>query len=273
MAKLMAILNVTPDSFSDGGQWFDPARAIDHGLAMHAAGADIIDVGGESTRPGAEDISAEEELRRTMPVVRELVRHQVPVSIDTMKAVVMEAAIDAGAAMVNDVSALRHDPRAMAVVAASRVAVVLMHMPGTPRTMQALAQYADPVAEVRDALAACIAACNAAGIARDRLIADPGIGFGKTTAHNLAILRDFEAFHALGVPLMLAASRKSLIPAVVGPLAADERLPASLALAIRGSEAGAAWIRVHDIAQTRQALTMWDAIRRQAAQPASPEGD
>ncbi len=262
MAKLMAILNVTPDSFSDGGRWLDPERAIAHGLAMHAAGADIIDVGGESTRPGAVDLSADEELRRVMPVVAALVRQRVPVSIDTMKAEVMEAAIDAGAAMVNDVSALSHDRRAMAVVANSHVPVVLMHMPGNPRTMQTLAHYADPVTEVRAALADRIAACEAAGIARERLIADPGIGFGKTAAHNLAILQDFEAFHALGVPLMLAASRKSLIPAVVGPTPPEDRLPASLALAIRGLEAGAAWIRVHDVAQTRQALTMWQAICR-----------
>lgn len=260
----MAILNVTPDSFSDGGRWNDTGAAVARGLAMQAAGAAIVDVGGESTRPGAEDVPQDEELRRTIPVVRELARQGVPVSIDTMKAGVMQAALDAGAQMLNDVSALLADPESMAVAAATAMPVVLMHMPGNPRTMQGFASYADPVAEVIGWLAARIAACEAQGIARARLIADPGIGFGKNKAHNLAILRDLEAFHALGVPLMLAASRKSVIPAVVGPTPAAERLPGSLAMAIRAAEAGAAWVRVHDVAETRQALHMWGEIRHQA---------
>ena len=260
MTGIMAILNVTPDSFSDGGRWNDPGAAVARGLAMHEAGAGIIDVGGESTRPGADEITLEEELGRTIPVVRELARQGVPVSIDTMKAGVMQAALDAGAVMLNDVSALLFDPGSMAVAAATTMPVVLMHMPGNPRTMQGFASYADPVAEVIGWLAARIAACEAHGIPRSRLIADPGIGFGKTMAHNLAILRDLEAFHALGVPLMLAASRKSVIPAVVGPTPPEQRLAGSLAMAIRGAQAGAAWVRVHDVAETRQALHMWAAM-------------
>ena len=269
---IMAILNVTPDSFSDGGQWNDPAVAVARGLAMQAAGAAIIDVGGESTRPGADAVPLDEELRRTIPVVRALARQGVPVSIDTMKAGVMQAALDAGAQMLNDVSALLADAGSMAVAAATDMPVVLMHMPGNPRTMQGHASYGDTVAEVIAWLAERIAACEAHGIPRARLIADPGIGFGKVKAHNLAILRDLEAFHALGVPLMLAASRKSVIPAVVGPTPAQERLPGSLAMAIRAAEAEAAWVRVHDVAETRQALHMWDAIRRQPQKEGADHG-
>lgn len=258
--RIMGILNVTPDSFSDGGRWTDVDQAISHGLALVAAGADIIDVGGESTRPGADAVPLEEELRRTIPVVRALSAQGVAVSIDTMKAEVMARALDAGAAMLNDVSALLFDPASMAVAAATDRPVVLMHMPGDPRTMQGLATYTDPLAEVLAWLEDRIAACEAHGIPRARLIADPGIGFGKTKEHNLALLQGLEAFHSLGVPLMLAASRKSVIPAVVGPTPATERLPGSLAMAIRGAQAGAAWVRVHDVAETRQALAMWQAI-------------
>lgn len=256
----MGILNVTPDSFSDGGRHSDAEAAIAAGLAMRAAGADIIDVGGESTRPGAPPVPLEEELARTIPVVEGLARHGVPVSIDTMKAGVMKAALDAGAVMLNDVSALTADPESLAVAAAADVPVVLMHMPGTPQTMQALARYEDVLAEVLAHLAARIAACEAAGIARARLIADPGIGFGKGLEHNLALLRGLEAFHGLGVPFLLGASRKSLIPALAGPAPASDRLPGSLALALRGAEAGAAWVRVHDVAETAQALKVWQAI-------------
>lgn len=256
--RIMGILNVTPDSFSDGGRHADPVAA---GLALREAGADIVDVGGESTRPGATPVPLDEELRRTIPVVTALVKAGVPVSIDTMKAEVMRQAADVGAVMLNDVSALAADPGSLSVAAACTADVVLMHMPGDPRTMQSLASYDDPVAEVIAHLRDRIAAAEAAGIARSRLIADPGIGFGKGVAHNLAILRQLRDFHVLGVPLMLAASRKSVIPSVIGPTPPSERLPGSLAMALRGAEAGVAWVRVHDVAETRQALLMWAAMR------------
>lgn len=257
----MGILNVTPDSFSDGGRHGSAAGAIAAGLKLAEQGADIIDVGGESTRPGAAEVSVDEELRRTIPVVEALVHAGVAVSIDTMKAAVMRAALEAGATMLNDVSALQADPESAGVAAGCAADVVLMHMPGNPRTMQGLASYADPAAEVRTALAARIAAAEGAGIARSRLIADPGIGFGKGLAHNLAILKALESFHALGVPLLLGASRKALIPAVSGAAPVTDRLAGSLALALRGAEAGVAWVRVHDVAETRQALLLWEAIR------------
>jgi dihydropteroate synthase len=258
--KIMGILNVTPDSFSDGGRHVG-AAAVAAGIALHGAGAEIIDVGGESTRPGATPVPLEEELARTIPVVEGLVKAGVPVSIDSMKAEVMRQALAAGAVMLNDVSALQADPQSLFVAAASTAMVVLMHMPGTPQTMQSLARYEDPVAEVRAHLEARIAACEAAGIPRARLIADPGIGFGKGLEHNIALLRGLEALHQLGVPLLLGASRKSLIPAIAGPAPVDERLAGSLALALRGAEAGVAWVRVHDVAQTAQALAIWAATR------------
>ncbi len=259
--KIMGILNVTPDSFSDGGRLADANAAIDAGLKLAAEGADIIDVGGESTRPGAAPVPVAEELRRVIPVVTGLVRQRVRVSIDSMKAAVMQAALDAGATMLNDVSALSADPDSMGVAAATSADVVLMHMPGNPRTMQTLAQYVDAAAEVRAALARRIAAAEAAGIARTRLIADPGIGFGKGVAHNLAILRQLESYRTLGVPLMLGASRKAIIPVVAGAVPPENRLAGSLALALRGAEAGVGWVRVHDVAETRQALLLWEAIR------------
>lgn len=258
--KIMGILNVTPDSFSDGGRHAG-AAAVAAGVAMFEAGAAIIDVGGESTRPGATPVPLAEELRRVLPVVEGLAAAGVPVSIDSMKAEVMRRALQAGASMLNDVSALQADPESLAVAAASGAEVVLMHMPGNPQTMQGLARYADPVAEVRAHLAARIAACEAAGIARTRLIADPGIGFGKGLEHNVALLSGLEALHQLGVPLLLGASRKSLIPAIAGPEPVDARLAGSLALALRGAEAGVAWLRVHDVAETAQALAVWAATR------------
>jgi len=259
--EIMGILNVTPDSFSDGGRLGSAQAAIEAGIAMHAAGAAIIDIGGESTRPGAAPVPLEEELRRTIPVVRALVVHGVPVSIDTMKAEVMRRALAEGATMLNDVSALSADPESLSVAAASNALVVLMHMPGDPQTMQSLALYADPVEDVIAHLEARIAVSEAAGIPRSRLVADPGIGFGKGLEHNVAILKRLEAFHALGVPLLLGASRKSLIPAIAGPAPVTDRLPGSLALALRGAEAGVAWLRVHDVAETAQALKVWAAIR------------
>lgn len=257
--KIMGILNVTPDSFSDGGRHADPQGAVAAGVRMHAEGADIIDVGGESTRPGATPVPLEEELRRVLPVVTALVGQGIAVSIDTMKADVMRACLAAGASMVNDVSALSADPDSLAVAAASDAQIVLMHMPGNPQTMQARADYRDPAGEVIAHLAQRIAACEAAGIGRDRLIADPGIGFGKGVSHNLDILRRLREFHALSVPLMLGASRKSLIPAIAGPV--DNRLPGSLALALHGAACGIAWLRVHDVAETKQALALWRALQ------------
>lgn len=259
--RILGILNVTPDSFSDGGRLPDARAAVEAGLAMQAAGAAMVDVGGESTRPGAAPVSPAEELRRVLPVVEGLVAAGVPVSIDTMKAGVMRAALAAGARMLNDVSGLSADPDSLGVAAASDVPVVLMHMRGTPATMQELASYADPVAEVLAELGGRIEAAVAAGIDRARIIADPGIGFAKGLHHNRAILRNLEAFHALGVPLMLGASRKSLIPALSGPAPPEARLPGSLALALRGAEAGVAWLRVHDVPETVQALSLWAACR------------
>jgi dihydropteroate synthase len=261
LPRIMGILNVTPDSFSDGGRLGSPQAAVEAGLALHAEGADIIDVGGESTRPGATPVPLDQELRRTIPVVEGLVKAGVPVSIDTMKAGVMRAALGVGATMLNDVSALQADPESVKVAAASTAQVVLMHMPGTPETMQALASYTDPVAEVMAHLQARIDAAQAAGIPRSRIIADPGIGFGKGLAHNLAILKQLEGFHALGVPLLLGASRKSLIPAIAGKAPVTDRLPGSLALALRGAEAGVQWLRVHDVGATIQALRVWAAAR------------
>ncbi len=258
LPRIMGILNVTPDSFSDGGRHADPVAA---GMALREAGADLVDVGGESTRPGATPVPLDEELRRTIPVVAALSRAGVAVSIDTMKAEVMRQALAAGAVMLNDVSALTADPESLAAAAQSTARVVLMHMPGNPQTMQALADYRDPAAEVIAHLAARIAVAESAGIAREHLIADPGIGFGKGLEHNLAILRQLEAFHSLGVPLLLGASRKSLIPAIAGPAPVADRLPGSLALALRGAEAGVAWLRVHDVGATAQALKVWAAAR------------
>lgn len=257
--KIMGILNVTPDSFSEGGRTATLAEAIAAGIRLAGEGAEIVDVGGESTRPGAAVVPVEEELRRAIPVVRALARAGVAVSIDTMKAEVMRAALDAGATMLNDVSALQADPHSMAVAAAAEVPVVLMHMPGNPRTMQSLAHYDDPVAEVLAALAARVEAAVEGGVSRSRIIIDPGIGFGKKLAHNLAILRALERFHSLGLPLLLGASRKALIAGVVGELPMESRLPGSLALALRGAEAGASYVRVHDVAATKQALAVWEA--------------
>lgn len=253
--RIMGILNVTPDSFSDGGRHGDAAAAIEAGLRMVEAGAAIIDVGGESTRPGATPVPLHEELRRVIPVIEGLVTAGAEVSIDTMKAGVMRAALAAGATMVNDVSALTHDPESLGVVAASTARVVLMHMKGTPATMQQAPEYRDVVAEVRAFLDDRVAACVAAGIAPGRIIRDPGIGFGKSLEHNLALLGNLPA---LGRPLLLGASRKSLIGALTGA-GVDDRLPGSLALALHAAAAGCAWVRVHDVPETAQAFAVWAA--------------
>jgi dihydropteroate synthase len=253
---VMGILNVTPDSFSDGGRFFDDGGGDPRALV--AAGADIVDVGAESTRPGAAAVSLEEELRRLGPVLPLL--GGVRWSIDTRKSAVMAAALDAGAAIVNDVSALSHDAGAAALVAARGCNVVLMHHQGPPETMQAAPAYDDVLLDVYDWLEARILAAEAAGISRERIIVDVGIGFGKTLAHNLALLGGLALFHGLGVPLLLGASRKRLISGMMAAeVDVDARLPGSLALALHGAAMGVQILRVHDVAETVQALTVWRA--------------
>ncbi len=255
---LMGIVNVTPDSFSDGGRYLDPGVAVAHALQLEAEGADILDIGGESTRPGAEPISVEEECRRVLPVIEALVRRaRVPVSIDTRNAEAMRRATAAGARILNDVSALTHDPASMEVAAKSGLPVILMHAQGDPRTMQRNPAYADVVLDIYDWLEARIAACERAGIARERLVVDPGIGFGKTLAHNLAVLGSLSILHGLGCAVLLGASRKSFIAKLTGAPSGD-RLPGSLAAALLGASQVVQIIRVHDVAATRQALAVWD---------------
>lgn len=263
---VMGIVNVTPDSFSDGGDRFDAEAAIESGLAMWRAGAAFVDVGGESTRPGAAAVSVAEEIARVRPVVEALAGAGVRVSIDTRHAAVMAAAAEAGAAVINDVTALTHDPDALGVAAGSGLPVILMHMLGTPETMQRDPRYADVAFEVFDYLAERLRACEAAGIPRERLCVDPGIGFGKTVEHNCALLARLALFHGLGCPLLLGASRKAFI----GRLSAGEppkaRLPGSLAAALAGAARGAQILRVHDVPETLQALALQAAIERAAAQ-------
>jgi dihydropteroate synthase len=255
--RLMGIVNVTPDSFSDGGQSLAPQAAIEHGLRLEAEGADIIDIGAESTRPGSEPVDAEEELRRVMPVIEGLApRLRVPFSVDTRKAEVMRRAAQAGASLINDVSALTHDPRSLQVAAETGLPVVLMHSQGDPQTMQADPRYADVVLDVYDMLSARIAACERAGIPPSRLIVDPGIGFGKTLAHNLALLGSLSILHGLGCAILLGASRKSFI-AGLSPAAAGDRLGGSIAAALLAVGQGVQFLRVHDVAATRQALSVW----------------
>lgn len=255
---IMAIVNVTPDSFSDGGQHASAPSAIDHALRLDAEGADILDIGGESTRPGAPPVPLDEELRRVIPVIAGLSgKTRAKLSIDTRKAEVMRQAAAAGVQILNDVSALTHDPRSMTAAAETKLPVILMHAQGDPQTMQQDPTYADALLDVFDYLEARIEACVQAGIARERLIADPGIGFGKTTAHNLEILAGLALFHGLGVPLLLGASRKRFIGTLTGAADPQTRMPGSLAAALSGVLQGAQILRVHDVAATRQALTIW----------------
>ncbi|MBF0332357.1 MAG: dihydropteroate synthase [Alphaproteobacteria bacterium] len=257
--RVMGIVNCTPDSFSDGGDRFDAATAIAAGRMMLEQGADIVDVGGESTRPGADPVAPDEEIRRVEPVVRALAETGAVVSIDTRHALVMEAALAAGARIVNDVSALA-DPAALPLLARGEASVVLMHMRGDPRTMQMDPVYACAPLDVWDGLAARLAACREAGIKDHRLCVDPGIGFGKTVEHNLAILSRLGLLLGLGVPVALGVSRKS----VIGKLSRDEppkaRLPGSLAAALEGARQGATILRVHDVAETVQALAVARAL-------------
>jgi dihydropteroate synthase len=261
---LMGVVNVTPDSFSDGGAFLEPAAAIDHGLRLHAEGADIVDVGGESTRPGADAVSVDEEIRRVVPVIEALAGAGVLVSIDTRKAAVMRAAVAAGAGMINDVSALRHDPESLATAGASGLPVVLMHSQGEPATMQRQPTYERAPLDVFDHLAARVQAWTEAGHDRARLIVDPGIGFGKTLDHNLEILSQLGLYLGLGLPVLLGVSRKSFIGRLAGGAPPAERLPGSLAAALRGLAAGAIILRVHDVAATQQAVAVWQALERGA---------
>ncbi len=271
--RVMGILNVTPDSFSDGGRHAGIEAALAHGKAMVAAGADIIDIGGESTRPGARAVPPGEEISRIEPVVRALAACcPVPISIDTRKAAVARAALAAGAGMVNDVSALGFDRQLPGVVARSGVPVCLMHARGRPETMQEDPRYEDVLLDVHDALAARIAAAEAAGIERARLIVDPGIGFGKTLEHNLALLRGIALFHTLGCPILLGASRKRFIGSLSGEPLPARRLPGSLAVALAAIAKGVQIVRVHDVAETRAAVTLWQAVTGGAPAAGSAAG-
>ena len=259
LPQIMGIVNATPDSFSDGGDNFDPAKAIASGLAMVEAGAVMVDVGGESTRPGAEDVAPEQELARVLPVVRALAERGVCVSIDTRRPIVMAQAIEAGARIINDVAALR-EPGALEFAASSNAALCLMHMLGEPRHMQDDPHYQCAPLEVYDFLAERLAAAEAAGIDRDRIALDPGIGFGKSVHHNTQILGALSLYHGLGCPLLLGASRKRFIAALSAGEDPKQRLPGSLVAALTGCDAGVGIIRVHDVAETVQAIKVWQAI-------------
>src|SRR5205823_2119312 len=256
--RVMGVLNVTPDSFSDGGRFVDFDRALAHARTMLADGADIIDIGGESTRPGALPTSEPDEIGRVIPIVEALARDDVVISVDTMKPAVIRAAIAAGASMINDVRALRA-PGAIEAVAESQVAVCLMHMQGEPRTMQKTAVYADVVADVRRFLEERAVASMSAGIARERIAIDPGFGFGKTAAHNLRLLRELSSIASLGYPVVAGLSRKSTLGALTAR-PSDDRLAASIAAAVSAVAHGASIVRVHDVRETVDALKVWRAI-------------
>lgn len=261
--QVMGVVNVTPDSFSDGGRYLDVAAACDHAREMLAAGAAVIDVGGESSRPGAAAVDTGEQLKRVIPVIERLAAETPAViSIDTSDPQVMRAAVAAGAGMINDIRALRA-PGALAMAATLGVPVVLMHMQGEPQTMQQQPQYQDVVAEVRAFLRARIAAAEAAGLARAQLLIDPGFGFGKSLAHNLWLLEQLHQLTALERPILVGLSRKSMLGAVTGA-GVDERLPAGLAAAVLAVERGAVLVRTHEAAATVQALALVNAVQRAA---------
>ncbi len=264
---IMGIVNVTPDSFSDGGRHWRTQDAVDHALRLAEEGADILDIGGESTRPGATPVPEDEELGRVMPVIEALQgRTEARLSIDTRKARVMAEATAAGVHFINDVSALGFDENSAAVAAESGAAVILMHARGDPRTMQVNPHYGDVLLDVYDALEARLRFAEAAGIDRARLIVDPGIGFGKTVAHNLRLLAGLALFHGLGVPLLLGASRKSFIGHITGEQVPERRLGGSLAAALWAAVQGAQILRVHDVEATRQALRFWQAVCQDGAE-------
>lgn len=267
--QVAGILNVTPDSFSDGGRFGGGEAAAQAGFAMAEAGAAIVDVGGESTRPGAKPVWEGDEIERVLPTVTRLAAAGTAVSIDTRKSAVMGAALGAGAAMVNDVSALTYDENAAELIAGAGCPIVLMHHKGSPETMQQAPSYDRPVLlEVYDWLESRIAAAEAAGIERARIVVDPGIGFGKTVQHNLDLLNGLALLHGLGCPIMVGASRKRMIGALSGEAPADARLPGSLALALKAVEQGAQLLRVHDVPETVQTLRIWRGLRDAALTPA-----
>ena len=258
---VMGIVNVTPDSFSDGGRHFSASRAIEHGLQLMQEGAGILDVGGESTRPGAAPVGEQEELDRVLPVIEGLREAGLPISIDTYKPAVMRAAIAAGACLVNDVNALLA-PGALEVVAGTDAGVCLMHKQGDPHNMQSKPAYTDVVAEVGAFLMERLHACSAMGIPRDRLVVDPGFGFGKSLEHNLALLRRLAEFGHLGVPVLAGLSRKSMLGAITGQ-PVEQRMPASVAAALIAVQRGARIVRVHDVRATCDALAVWQSVENQ----------
>jgi dihydropteroate synthase len=267
--RVMGIVNVTPDSFSDGGRYFNRARALDHARQMMADGADLIDIGGESTRPGAPSVPEDDEIARVIPICEKLAREGIPVSVDTRKPGVMRAAIGAGAAMINDVCALTA-PGALDACAAADVGVCLMHMQGDPRSMQQAPSYGDVVAEVHAFLITRAAACTAAGIARDRIVLDPGFGFGKTLAHNLALMRALPELAATGYPVLAGMSRKSALGQITGrPV--DERMAASLSAALIALYRGASILRVHDVRETVDVVKVWLAIESNNPPATTPD--
>jgi len=258
----MGVVNVTPDSFSDGGTFPDAVSAIVHGRRLAGEGASVSDIGGESTRPGAAPVPVAEELSRVIPVIEALAKKaRVPISIDTRNGEVMRCAADAGARIINDVAALGYGTDSMRAAADSGLPVVLMHAQGDPRNMQVDPRYDDVVLDVYDWLESRIGACEAAGIGRARIIVDPGIGFGKTLHHNLALLGSLSIFHGLGCPILLGASRKSFIGRLGGGVPAVDRMPGSVAAALAGVMQGVQIVRVHDVAATRQALAVWEGAQ------------
>jgi dihydropteroate synthase len=276
-AAVMGIVNVTPDSFSDGGRFLDPDAAVAHGIELAEQGADVLDVGGESTRPGAAPVPADEELRRVIPVVERLAATtSAPVSVDTTKAAVARAALDAGATIVNDVSAGRLDPDILGVAADAGAGYVVMHMQGEPRTMQADPRYDDVVAQVGDFLADRVGAAHAAGVEEGAIAADPGIGFGKTVEHNLRLLAGLPAIaERVGVPVMVGASRKTFVGKVLsragvasGDLPVDQREEGTLATVVWAVERGASIVRVHDVLPAMRAVRLLDALRAAEASAA-----
>ena len=265
--QVMGIVNVTEDSFSDGGRFADAAAAAEAGADMAGEGAAIVDVGGESTRPGAKPVWEGDEIERVAPVIRQLSAGGAAVSVDTRKADVMTAALEAGARMINDVSALTFDGRSAGVIAASNVPVVLMHHQGAPETMQEDPRYDDVLFEVYSWLEERIDAAEVAGIARERILVDPGFGFGKNVGHNLELMNGLALFHSLGCPIVVGASRKRSIGALSGEAPADRRLGGSIALALKAAEQGVQLLRVHDVFETVQALRIWRGLRDQALTP------
>ncbi|MCR9212132.1 MAG: dihydropteroate synthase [Proteobacteria bacterium] len=259
--KIMGILNVTPDSFSDGGEHFERGGAVSHAEKMIEDGAQILDVGGESTRPGAEAVSISEEINRVVPVIEECRDLGVRISIDSRKKAVMEAAVDAGATMINDVTALEYDPESLEFVASKDLPVCLMHSSADPKVMQDNPQYDNVVFDVIDYLNQRIQVCEAAGIAKESIVIDPGIGFGKTLEHNLQLIQGLPYFHTLGCDILLGASRKSFIGKITGEAEAQNRISGSVSAALFGLNCGVQILRVHDVAETRQALEIWQSVK------------